>query len=319
MVCTRGERTIAKGARPLRHRLAAALALGALLGTGCLEDGPVGSAWRSIDVIVGPMQPELRNRAGAAGPFSGRLRLATFNVALGEDVTALADSLRASAALRELDLLLVQEIERHPGEERSRADRLAELLDRSYLYAPARLTDDGGTHGLAVLSRWPLEDAQVMELPYFELGLVSSQRIALAVTALVTGRPLRGIDVHLDTRLNLRDRLAQLRPVVTALPDQVVVGGDFNSNPFLWLDRTMPMLPAYTVSSFDQADAIDEYMRALGYATPTEGSGSTFNLPAVPMRLDSVFVRGLPVESSGVDRSVVVSDHFPLWVELDWK
>jgi endonuclease/exonuclease/phosphatase (EEP) superfamily protein YafD len=54
-------------------------------------------------------------------------------------------------------------------------------------------------------------------------------------------------------------------------------------------------------------------MRSKGFATPFERIGQTHYFP---MRLDAVYVRGLPVEREGKETSVDVSDHYPLWVDF---
>ncbi|MFQ5694702.1 MAG: endonuclease/exonuclease/phosphatase family protein [Terriglobia bacterium] len=182
-----------------------------------------------------PLEPELGNLLPDPDAGVESLRLVSFNVHKGEDIPALAKTIRNTPDLCDADIFLVQEIESHPSEGTSRTRKLAEALELNYVYAPARRTDTGGTHGLAILSRFPLSGVKIIPLPQFSLRFNTRRRIALAATVAVGDRSLRLYNLHLDTRLNTKDRLAQLRPVVEAARAHPAsgagVGGDFNTNP----------------------------------------------------------------------------------------
>src|SRR5690606_12364321 len=137
--------------------------------------------------------------------------------------------------LAEADLYLIQEIEDHvPVEPRPRAEELAAALGLAVVYTPARALGGrgAGSHGLAVLSRWPIVDHAIVKLPYFDLPWSARPRIALGVLVDVAGTPVQVWNVHLDTRLAVESRLTQARPVferARALPGLAIVGGDFNT------------------------------------------------------------------------------------------
>jgi endonuclease/exonuclease/phosphatase family metal-dependent hydrolase len=238
------------------------------------------------------------------------LRVVTFNVHFGADVPGLAEAIRSNPRLSQADVLLLQEIESHPGD--NRAARLADALNLNLVYAPARIEGDG-THGLAILSRYPLSDLEVIRLKRYDLGFRGTRRrIAMAATVHAPGRDIRVYNVHLDTRLTPEDRLLQLEPVVAAAVKQpaALVGGDFNT--INAVSSLLPLLPV-PVPGFSQAGGLDAYMKAKGFATPFERIGRTHHFP---MRLDAVYARGLEVEGEGKETSVDVSDHFPLWVDV---
>lgn len=237
------------------------------------------------------------------------LRVVTFNVHFGADVPALVRAIRSNPRLSRADVLLLQEIESHPGDDR--AAKLAEALKLDLVYAPARVEGDG-THGLAILSRYPLTDLQVLRLKEYDLGFHARRRIAMAATVHAPGRAVRVYNVHLDTRLTPEERLRQLEPVVADAVKQpaAVVGGDFNT--INAVSSLLPLVPV-PLPGFSQAAGLDAYMKARGFATPFEGIGRTHRFP---MRLDAVYARGLDVEGEGKEMSVTVSDHFPLWVDL---
>jgi len=243
-------------------------------------------------------------------PSGDRLRVVTFNVHYGADVPALAAAMRGNPHLREADVLLLQEIESHPSDDRAAA--LAQALDLNLAYAPARIEGDG-THGLAILSRYPLSDVEVIRLKKYDLGFRGTRRrIAMAATVEPGGRPVRVYNVHLDTRLTPEERLTQLEPVVAEAERQpeALVGGDFNT--INAVSSLLPLVPV-PVPGFSQAAGIDAYMRSRGFATPFEKIGRTHRFP---MRLDAVYARGVTVEDEGKEMSVDVSDHYPLWVDV---
>ncbi len=285
----------------------AALALA--LAAGCAADLGPDAPWIPAEEIDGPMRPELGSDPDPAA-VPDRLHVVSFNVHFGADVD------RVAAALADADLVLVQEIEDHPGEGSSRASRLAAALGMTHAYAPARPVDDAGaTHGLAILSRFPLRDVAVMQLPHADLAFNERDRIALAADVLVGDLTIRVVDIHLDTRIDIGARLQQLRPAVIEQPAPVIAGGDLNMLPWAWAGDTVPDLPAGALSEVDAPAIVDDFMAALGYDAPTANAGPTHGFPQ--KRLDSLYLRGLVAAAAGVDRDVDVSDHWPVWVDVD--
>lgn len=249
----------------------------------------------------------------AAPPATPKtLRIASFNVHYAAELLKLAEGLRQSKEVSQADIILIQEIEAYAQEGTSRTAKLAQALELNYVYAPARPTDTGGTHGLAILSRYPLRDIEVIRLPRFN----TRPRIALAATVDVGATPLRIYNLHLDTRLNPGDRQKQLQPVAerarTDGVERVVVGGDFNMNPFRWLGNVFPIFRS------DQAKSVDKFMRQQGFETALERAGPTSQRAFFRFRLDSVYTRGLKVRAAGVARDVTGSDHQPVWIEVAW-
>lgn len=296
------------------HRLGV-LGLVAILAGCYQETGPAGT-WVPWDAVDGPLRPELGSPPAPRAFVDGAaLRVVTYNVEYGEDVVGLAAAIAGDPALAGAGLLLVQEIESYPGEGSSRAARLAAALELGWVYAPARPEGDG-THGLAVFSPYPLENLQVMELPFVDLPISDHRRIAVALDVRLGARTLHVVNLHLDTRLNVTDRIVQLRPAVIDAPDQVLVGGDFNMNAYVWAEGAVPLVPVDSLADSDQAPIIDDYMGALGFATPTAALGATQQLGPVDSRLDAIYARGLVVVPGAVERDVDESDHWPLWVDL---
>lgn len=266
-------------------------------------------------------RPEPRSTAAEIGQVAvrspvrstpGRLRVVTFNVAM-KSAPAIRAAIAQSAQLRAADVIFLQEIEHVGGQARSRAAELAASLAMHHAYAPAFARDDGGSHGIAILSRHRLSDVQVMELPRRDVHYNTRRRVALSATIHAGSRPMRLVCVHLDLRIRSRDRIEQLAPVLEAAAAKglpVVVAGDFNATPFTWLWRVVP------VPGGRHGAKLEAFARRRGFDTPLAASGPTS--PWLNMRLDGIYTRRATVLASGVDRGVQISDHLPVWADIAW-
>jgi endonuclease/exonuclease/phosphatase family metal-dependent hydrolase len=294
-------------------RRRAVLALGALALAGCVAQLDAGTEWTPIAEIAGELAPEV-GPDPAPRPAPAVLRVGSWNVHRGADVAQLAANLAASRELVDADVLLVQEIEAYAAEGSTRARRLAEALDMTWIYAPAR-TEPGGTHGIALLSRFPLERAEVRVLPRFSSAFNERTRIALRADVVLDDLRLEVVNVHLDVRIGAVDRVRQLDPAIAELAAEAIVGGDFNTNPWAWVEGTLPLTATEAIVGQDQARVIDHYMAAQGFVTALSADTSTFTLPAFPMRIDDIYARGNAITDAGVEH-VAGSDHWPIWADL---
>ncbi len=287
---------------------------------GCGTEVEAGAPWVPAAEIDGVLraeivaQPPPITRDGRRAP-SSPLRVVTYNVERGADIDTLARAFLEHPELSSAGLLLLQEEESHPGEGSSRAARLAAALGMAYVYVPAREKEDG-THGLAILSAFPIENVRTMRLPASDLPVAAATRIAISAEIRFAGARLHVINVHLDTLLNITDRILQLRPAIIDAPETVLVAGDFNTNDYVWAGGSVPVLPVDAVADVDQAPILDDYMAELGFDTPTSGSGPTEHRFGAEFRLDSIYARGLAVRFGGVARDVDPSDHWPVWVDV---
>ena len=57
-------------------------------------------------------------------------------------------------------------------------------------------------------------------------------------------------------------------------------------------------------------------MRGLGFATPVSAAGATHR-HFLRVRLDALFTRGVVPRAAQVARDVRVSDHFPVWADVE--
>jgi endonuclease/exonuclease/phosphatase family metal-dependent hydrolase len=218
------------------------------------------------------------------------------------------DEWSASPRIHDADVLLLQEVREEVGTQ-CIAQRLGAALGLHVAYSP----EAGGVNdrGLAILSRFPLRDVATRPLRRFDLTFHSRARFALAATADTPWGPVRLENVHLDTRLNSADRLAQLEPAIrdsARFQTPRIVAGDFNSNPFFWIGHVLP-LPSLE----SQAKSVDSYMRGLGFRSAIPESATTFDY--LGMHLDWIWMTGL--RSTGYEvLPLKFSDHHAVWTRV---
>ncbi len=234
----------------------------------------------------------------AACPDQARgFTVVTFNVQYAKKIDLAIDTLRSTPALKDADVLLVQEMN-EPG-----VERIAAALALNALFMPSGVHPrTGQDFGTAVLSRWPIEDGRRLVLPY------EAQWTRLATTATTAsvrcGRHRVGImSVHLpspggasyDQR---REQVEAILASAAAIDGPLVIGGDFNAG---WIG-----------SLFEKA----------GFTWPTKDLPGTRSMLWMKLKLDHIFVRGARPAGGGPAAGVVdaggASDHAPLWVRLEF-
>jgi len=245
------------------------------------------SACRTGQNYPGPAEPRYAGVGVPADrPVPDTLRIVSFNVKYAERVDSAIVVLTTEPALRDADVLLLQEMDADG------TGRIAHALGMSYIYYPAifrhRSAKDFGN---AVLSRWPIvADAKIV-LPHFS-RYARTQRTATAATIRVGGIDLRVYSTHLGTPADISAaaRESQLRAIMSdAAPhSRVIIGGDMNSS---------------TIGSV----ATEQGFTWPTWRVETSRFGSW----------DHIFVRGLTLPQSGfagtIDDIRGASDHKPVW------
>jgi endonuclease/exonuclease/phosphatase family metal-dependent hydrolase len=208
-------------------------------------------------------------------------------------------------------IIALQEIDRAKPRSANvnHAKAVAEALGMYYVWAapPTANADKQKTveeeTGVEILSPFPLTDVVRIVLPNDGPG--GRQRVALAATTVVGHTSIRVYSVHSETRLAIAKKIEQLRAVLTDLdrfPKEMpaLVLGDFNT----W------ELPA--------VQGIRKLFTGAGFTTPLPDDESTFYRKAlifdVKLKLDWIWLRGFTAQSYSIDRTLTVSDHFPLSV-----
>jgi endonuclease/exonuclease/phosphatase family metal-dependent hydrolase len=164
------------------------------------------------------------------------------------------------------------------------------------------LRGEEGDTGVALLSRLPLSDAARIELPWDACPW--RPRLAVSASVPFGGRRLHVFNAHIDTHADVEGQLEQHRAVL-ALADQ--------------LDESEPVM---LLGDFNTLD--DEARRAArgllesrGYTTPLPTNTPTWRSGPLRRHFDWVFTRGARVTRWGVARVRGVSDHWPVWVEVE--
>ena len=246
--------------------------------------------------------------ATAAQTLPRQLRVVAFNVHM-VDGAVIARGIDSDPALKTADLIMLEEVHRH-GDKCSGACELGEHLGFYSVYAPGHVNRDG-TDGVALLSRSPILSAEIIELPRFDTHINSQRKVAIAATVLIDGKPVSVYAVHLDNRISVRDRRAQMLPVLQHAEKQtnpVIIAGDFNTSPFQWIGRIIP------VPTGTQDDCLEALVRAHGFDTPVKDSGPTSRWLA--MKLDAIYTRGFDTVRFSTSDADDISDHFALWAVL---
>jgi endonuclease/exonuclease/phosphatase family metal-dependent hydrolase len=226
----------------------------------------------------------------------------------------IADVLMEWTDQRALDVLLLQEVGEESNDGARFANELAERLGFHVAYAPAnRLGDTSSTQGLAIVSRYPLNDVRVDPLKFKSLRFNSKCRIALSATVATSSGPVRLVNVHLDTRLNSQDRVEQLAPVFDPLngtSGAQIIGGDMNTANIRWY-RSLYPVPLLE----KQVAAVRALFTQNGFDSPFMSTPPTFKFLGFPLKLDWLYLKHLKPIEYDVDH-VRFSDHRGIWAHV---
>jgi endonuclease/exonuclease/phosphatase family metal-dependent hydrolase len=230
------------------------------------------------------------------GEYAGQalvpaVKVVTLNLKYAREVATAIQLLREVPALRDADVVALQEMDD------AGTSAIARALALNYVYYPGAIhPNTKRDFGNALLARWPIEADAKLLLPH-PGRFRHMQRIAVGATIRVRDVPLRCYSVHLETpgAVSGQQRREQAAAILedAAGFDRVVVAGDFNNQNIV-------------ATAFQEG----------GYQWITRGEPHTIS----HFRWDHVFARGLrlrDVASAGVVReSRGVSDHKPVWAEL---
>lgn len=251
-------------------------------------------ACRTAQNYLEPDRPLYEGTFGVVPPERNEIRVVTFNIEYALHVPEAIEALRSESALRDPDLLLLQEMDA-PG-----VEAVARALGLNYVYCPSSFhTGRARDIGTALLSPWPIVERTKLLLPHTS-RFSGHARSAVAATLRISGREVRAYTLHLGTPINLGPR-ARRDQIETILADAathhgpVVIAGDFNG-------RKMA-----------------KQVAGRGFVWATRDVGRTTAL----FSFDHILVRGFGARrgpDSGVARAVRgVSDHSPVWAVLGFE
>ncbi len=196
-------------------------------------------------------------------PHRDHVRAVHWNIEHGNWYPQVEQALRENPALADADLVSLNEIDLGMARAGNRdvAADLAAALGMYGAWAPLFLEttvgrDDDATtaaglenheslFGVAILSRWPIGEARIIDLPsperyQFDLERMYGRHIALVVVIERPGAPFVAVTVHLEVHRTRRHRADQVRVITETLAGEkrpIILAGDFNSHTF---DRGRP-------------------------------------------------------------------------------
>jgi endonuclease/exonuclease/phosphatase family metal-dependent hydrolase len=159
---------------------------------------------------------------------------------------------------------------------------------------------DPGDTGVALLSRIPLVEIERIDLPWHECAW--RPRLAMGATFELAGQRVRLFNVHVDPHGPLDNQHQQVEALLEHsenFPGPRVIMGDFNT------------------LSKKKAVEIRRLMEFRGYSTPFPTGTATWRGARLRFHADWIFTKGLSVRRWGVVKPLSVSDHWPIWAEVE--
>lgn len=237
-------------------------------------------------------------------------------------ITGAASAFSDNELLPRVDVLALQEADKRTLRTGGHhvAKELAEQLGMYWAHAPAGIPrgvapvkrqwwldfeepidlHDPGDTGVALLSRFPLSDVTRIDLPWHECPW--RPRLAMAATISVGPHQIRLFNAHVDPHAAIDGQLAQLEVIAAqakAATMPTIVLGDFN---------TLSKQKCIDTRSF---------LEAHGFTTPIPTGTATWRGGGLRMHADWIFSRGVKIERWGVAKPLNVSDHWPIWAEIE--
>ncbi|HYK21490.1 MAG TPA: endonuclease/exonuclease/phosphatase family protein [Pyrinomonadaceae bacterium] len=229
----------------------------------------------------------------------------------GEELKQLITLFKEDPEIGGAAILSLQEVDRckKRSGNTNTAKLIADQLGMHYVWAapPTAKPEDEEETGVAILSVYPLSDVHRIVLP--NEGPNRRRRVAVGATVEIDKQHWRVYSAHAETRISVDKKLEQFKAVLQDLAQYpanmpAIIMGDFNT----W----QPEADGKTATLFLNA----------GLKTPF-GPQATFRrrvlFVPIELKLDWVWLRGLEAATFGIDRKIMISDHWPLWTNVKMK
>ncbi len=245
-----------------------------------------------------PSYPRFEGQYAPVNPQIGDgIKIVTWNIKFSQQIDEAIETLRNAPALQDADILLLQEMD-EVG-----VQAIAEALDYNYVYFPASIhTEHGRNFGNAILSKWPISDAEKLILPR-QNRFNKQKRIAVRAFVHIGPADVLTYSVHTETFWlgpeGRGEQVEALADTVTPDYDYAIIAGDFNT------------VTPISITSIEQRMAAHELVRL------SKGAGYTVKMGQLRFTLDHIFGSDVPVLDRGVYRETTASDHYPLWVKVE--
>jgi endonuclease/exonuclease/phosphatase family metal-dependent hydrolase len=244
------------------------------------------------------------------------------DVKVAEHISEVARAFFEGNLLPPVDILALQEADKQTARAGGQhvARELAAQLHMSWVHVPAGIPRgtkpqprqwwldfeeqiglfDSGDTGVALLSRLPAEDVTRIDLPWKECAW--RPRLAVDATILAGDRKLHIVNAHVDPHAAVGGQLEQLEVLVAhadTFRGPTLILGDFNT------------------LSKQKCLETRQFMESRGYTTPMPTGTSTWRGAGIRLHADWIFARDVKIPRWGVARPLNVSDHWPIWGEVD--
>lgn len=145
------------------------------------------------------------------------------------DVAAIAGVIKREAP----DVVALQEIDVNTARS-GKINEIAELSKKTGYHAfhfSKAIDHDGGDYGTAILSKYPLSDAETHKLPTDPATGGEPRVLGLATVTLPGNKKIRIANVHLDFKGNTNGKLqmTEVNRILSGEKLPVIIGGDFNA------------------------------------------------------------------------------------------
>lgn len=164
---------------------------------------------------------------------------------------------------------------------------------------PIGLYDSGDT-GIALLSHLSLSEITRIDLPWHECAW--RPRLAMAATISVGASRLRILNAHVDPHAAVGGQLEQLETLLAEAEKA---------------DGPMLILGDFNTLSKAKVNETRSFIESRGYSTPFPSGTATWRGMGIRLHADWIFYRHLKISNWGVARPLAVSDHWPIWAEVD--
>src|ERR1051325_4963273 len=246
-------------------------------------------------------------KAAPSKDAPSELKVVSYNIRWrgGEELKQLIKLLREDPEIGGAQVIGLQEVDRNKKRTGNvnTARQIADALGMRYAWAAPPDSDEDGEEetGVMILSAFPLSEVERVVLE--GEGPEGRKRVAVGATVQVGRTALRVYSVHAETRMPVEKKVGHWRTVLEDLKrfpkvSGAIVLGDFN-----------------TLKQKDVAAARKLFTEA-GFTTPFADDKTTWKTFIVELKLDWVWLRGLDSPSFGIDKSIDISDHWPLWAKV---
>ena len=246
----------------------------------------------------------------SANTAAANLKVVSYNIRWrsGDELRQLIAFLKDDPEIGGAGILGLQEVDRRKKRSghKNNAALIAEELGMHYAWAapPVGEREQEEETGVEILSAYPLSDVRRLVLPHAGPG--GRRRVALGATVKIGRTNIRVYSVHAETRLPVNCKLDQTKAVLTDLacyPSDMpaIVLGDFNT----WE-------PEAVSKTF-------ELFAAANFHTPFDEQPTFFRrvlFVPIELKLDWIWLRNLSATNHGIDQTITLSDHWPLWMTV---